>query len=109
MADLRTTYLGLELTNPLVVAACSLCTKMENLHLCQRFGAGAVVLRSLFEEQILADRAHLDDALAVASEAHAEALDFFPPINHADAETICGSVNGPVQTCTFRSLAVSMR
>ncbi|TVR46029.1 MAG: dihydroorotate dehydrogenase-like protein [Planctomycetota bacterium] len=85
MADLATTYLGLPLRNPLVIAASSVTARIENLELCDRFGAGAVVLRSLFEEQILADRSQLEEVLDTASGSHAEAQDYFPPVSHADA------------------------
>ncbi|TVR14463.1 MAG: dihydroorotate dehydrogenase-like protein [Planctomycetota bacterium] len=85
MADLSTTYLGLPLANPLVMAASSATARVENLQLAERFGAGAVVLRSLFEEQILAEQAQLEDTLSQGSEAHVEAQDYFPPVVHADA------------------------
>lgn len=60
MADLRTTYLGIPVANPIVLAASSASSKIENVQLAQRFGVGAVVLHSLFEEQILADRGHFE-------------------------------------------------
>ncbi|MFH1438409.1 MAG: dihydroorotate dehydrogenase-like protein [Pseudomonadota bacterium] len=52
MTDLRTTYMGLELDNPLVVASCSLSKTLEGIRKCADAGAGAVVLKSIFEEQI---------------------------------------------------------
>ena len=85
MADLSTTYLGLPLRNPLVIAASSVTARLENLELAARFGAGAVVLRSLFEEQVLADQANLDEVLGVGAESNPEAQDYFPPVSHADA------------------------
>lgn len=54
MADLSTTYMGLELRNPFVVASCSLSKDVDGLRTCADAGAGAVVLKSLFEEQIWA-------------------------------------------------------
>lgn len=85
MADLSTTYLGCELANPLVVAACPLSGHVDQLQLAERFGVGAVVMRSLFEEQILADKAQLEETLDTGAESFAEATDYFPPIRHADA------------------------
>jgi dihydroorotate dehydrogenase (fumarate) len=52
MADLSTTYMGLELQNPLVVASCSLSKTIDGVRTCADAGAGAIVLKSLFEEQI---------------------------------------------------------
>lgn len=53
--DLTTTYLGLELRNPIIIASSKITSKVENIKHCAAAGAGAVVLKSLFEEQILAE------------------------------------------------------
>ncbi|MBN1357075.1 dihydroorotate dehydrogenase-like protein [bacterium] len=52
MADIHADYMGIRLKNPLIVASCSLVKSVENVQDCERNGAGAVVLKSLFEEQI---------------------------------------------------------
>ena len=52
MPDLSTTYLGLTLKNPLVVSASPLCEEVDNLRRMEDVGAAAVVLHSLFEEQL---------------------------------------------------------
>ncbi len=52
MADLRTRYLGLDLANPIVVASSGLTGSVEAVRRCAEAGAGAVVLKSIFEEQI---------------------------------------------------------
>jgi dihydroorotate dehydrogenase (fumarate) len=52
MADLSTKYMGLELKNPIIVASCSLTKTLDGVRKCADEGAGAVVLKSLFEEQI---------------------------------------------------------
>ena len=52
MAELRTTYLGLELKNPIVIASSPLASTLEGLKKCEESGAGAIVLKSIFEEQI---------------------------------------------------------
>lgn len=62
MADLSTTYLGLKLRNPFVVAACGLTADAEGVRKAAEGGAGAVVLRSLFEEQLRADLSVVTDA-----------------------------------------------
>lgn len=58
--DLSVNYMGLKLRNPLVVSASPLTSTVENIKICEAQGIGAVVLRSLFEEEILAD---LEDQL----------------------------------------------
>jgi len=55
MPDLTTCYLGLPLKNPLIVASCSLTSSLDGVQKCEAAGAGAVVLKSLFEEQLLAN------------------------------------------------------
>jgi dihydroorotate dehydrogenase (fumarate) len=56
MADLSTTYMGLNLRNPLIVASCDLTNSADGVKRCSDAGAGAVVLKSLFEEQITAEK-----------------------------------------------------
>ena len=58
--DLSTSYAGLTLRNPVIVAASSLTSNPENVVQCEKFGAAAVVLKSLYEEQIIADKGKLD-------------------------------------------------
>lgn len=55
MPDLSTLYMGLKLKNPLIVASCGHTKTVEGVRKCADAGAGAVVLKSLFEEQILAE------------------------------------------------------
>jgi dihydroorotate dehydrogenase (fumarate) len=74
MADLSTTYMGLALRNPLIVASCSLTKSVDGVRRCSDAGAGAVVLKSLFEEQILADMHGTDAESKVLW--HPEALDY---------------------------------
>lgn len=52
MTDLKTGYLGLELKNPIIVGSCGLTNSVENIKKLEDNGAGAVVLKSIFEEQI---------------------------------------------------------
>jgi dihydroorotate dehydrogenase (fumarate) len=53
MADLSTTYLGLALRNPLIVSSCGLANSLENIKKMEDAGAAAIVLKSIFEEQIV--------------------------------------------------------
>jgi len=63
MADLRTTYLGLALKNPLVISSSPLTSVPESVERLERAGAVAVVLKSIFEEQIRADVSDMYEAL----------------------------------------------
>ncbi|HTP49323.1 MAG TPA: dihydroorotate dehydrogenase-like protein [Anaeromyxobacteraceae bacterium] len=79
MADLSTRYMGLELQSPLVVASSSLSNKIENFQAAEASGAGAVVVRSLFEEQIEAAESELEEAVSFQSDANPEARSYLPP------------------------------
>jgi dihydroorotate dehydrogenase (fumarate) len=80
MPDLRTTYLGLTLQNPLVVSASPLGADIDTLLRLEEAGAAAVVLPSLFEEQIEHDQLSVHDVLEAGSETFAEALSYFPDL-----------------------------
>ncbi len=77
-ADLNTTYLGLKLQNPLVVAACPLTLQVEWLERLEQAGAGAAVLASLFAEQIEHEEAELLAASEYGSEFYAEHSNWYP-------------------------------
>jgi dihydroorotate dehydrogenase (fumarate) len=79
MADLATEYLGLKLPTPLVLASSALSNRVDNLEMAEGHGAGAVVLRSLFEEQIEAASTVLEEELSRGAESSPEARTYFPP------------------------------
>lgn len=76
--DLSTTYLGLPLKNPLVPSASPLSVKVDNIRFMEDVGAAAVVMHSLFEEQLTQESHQLDHYLDYGSESFAEALTYFP-------------------------------
>jgi dihydroorotate dehydrogenase (fumarate) len=76
--DLSTTYLGLKLRNPLVPSASPLSEEIDNIKRMEDAGAAAVVLYSLFEEQIRFERYELHWHLTHGTESYPEALTYFP-------------------------------
>ncbi len=76
--DLSTTYLGKKLKNPLVPSASPLSRDEASIKLMEDAGAGAVVLESLFEEQILHEKNEIDHYLSQGTESFAESLSYFP-------------------------------
>ena len=78
--DLRTRYLGLELANPLVPSASPLASRIDTLRQLQDAGAAAVVMQSLFEEQIEHESIQLHGVLEWASDSFPEALSYFPEL-----------------------------
>ncbi|OGO40651.1 MAG: dihydroorotate dehydrogenase [Chloroflexi bacterium RBG_16_58_14] len=78
MVDLTTKYLGLNLKNPIVASPSPLSEKVENVVQLEAAGASAVVMYSLFEEQIIHESLELDHFLNRGTESFAEALSYFP-------------------------------
>ncbi len=78
MTDLSTSYLGLTLKNPLVASASPLSEDIDNIRRMEDAGAAAVVLHSLFEEQITLESHDLDFHLTHGTDSFAEALSYFP-------------------------------
>jgi dihydroorotate dehydrogenase (fumarate) len=76
--NLSTTYLGLQLKNPLVPSASPLSQKLDGIRRLEDAGASAIVLYSLFEEEIEGESHLLDHYLNVGTESTAEALSYFP-------------------------------
>ena len=78
MIDLSTTYLGLKLRTPLVPSASPLSQELDSIRRLEDSGASAIVLSSLFEEQLRQESIELDHRLGEHSESFAEALSYLP-------------------------------
>ena len=78
MTDLTTRYLGLNLKNPLVASASPLSEKVDTVKQLEQAGISAVVMYSLFEEQIIHESLELDHYLNYGTESFAEALTYLP-------------------------------
>lgn len=76
--NIETTYLGLKLKNPLVASASPVSKEADSIRRVEEAGASAVVLFSLFEEQIIAESEALSHYLDYGSESFAEAMSYFP-------------------------------
>jgi dihydroorotate dehydrogenase (fumarate) len=78
MIDLNTTYLGLKLATPLVASASPLSRDVDGIRRLEDAGASAVVLYSLFEEQLRQEEMDLDYHLNAGTESFAESITYFP-------------------------------
>lgn len=74
MADLSTNYMGFELRNPIVAGSCGLTNSVANIRRLEQAGVGAVVLKSLFEEQVAAEMADVERGASLYT--HTEAADY---------------------------------
>lgn len=78
---IQASYMGLELNSPIIVSACTLSNHTDNIVQMEDNGAGAVVMFSLFEEQIKKEEADFKRILSHTSNAFPEALDYFPELD----------------------------
>lgn len=85
--NIHSTYMGLKLNSPIVVSACPLSEQTDNIVKMEDNGAGAVVLFSLFEEQIRKEEARFKGVMSKTTNSFAEALDFFPGLDDFDIGT----------------------
>jgi len=109
--DLTTTYMGMTLKNPIVPSASPLSESLDNIRRMEDAGAAAVVMYSLFEEQITLESHQLDHHLTYGTDSFGEALSYFPDLEtyhvgpddylslisrakHAVDIPIIGSLNG---------------
>lgn len=82
MTDLTTRYLGMSLKNPLVASASPLSKKVDTVKKLEDSGVSAVVMYSLFEEQITNESKVLDHFLSFGTNSFQEAMNFFPEMDH---------------------------
>ena len=111
MIDLSTTYLGLKLKNPLVASASPLSEKLDSARRLEDAGVSAIVMYSLFEEQVIRESLELDHYLSLGTHTYAEAITYLPDVGRyslgpeayvenvyrlkkATAIPIIGSLNG---------------
>lgn len=106
--DLSTSYLGMTLKNPLVVgAAAPLTEDLDNIKRMEDAGASAIVLHSLFEEQLRHERLELHHHLEYGTHSFAEALTYFPEpdIFHVDCEVYLKHIQQAKQTVAIPIIA----
>ncbi len=83
MSRLKTTYMGIELKNPLIIGACNLTLDIDMAKKMEDAGAAAIVFKSLFEEQINLESLQMEEELNEYTERNAEMINLFPDLQHA--------------------------
>src|SRR6516164_9261830 len=78
MIDVSTKYLGLKLNGPIVISSTPLSESLENVRRMEDSGAAAIVLTSLFEEQLVLESRALDEDLSRGTESFAESINYLP-------------------------------
>jgi len=124
--NLETTYMGMELTSPLIASAGPLCGSLENIKKLEDAGAAGVVMFSLFEEQLRHEAAAIEYLTNAGRDSSGEALSYLPDVGEeyymtsdrylgilarASSETdipVLGSLNG-VSTEGWIEYAIQMQ
>lgn len=83
MANLATRFMGLTLGNPIIAGASDLTGNLDSIKRMEQTGVGAVVLKSLFEEQIQLERFRLEEDLHAGENVYSEMTSIFPKLEHA--------------------------
>ncbi len=86
MVDLTCRYMGLELKNPVIAGASALTSNMQSIRRIEEAGAAALVISSLFEEQVQLSKFQLDEELESRDNYYAEMTNMFPKVEHAGPE-----------------------
>lgn len=86
MKNLKTKFMGIEINSPIVVGASNMVANLDNLKKAEENGAGAIVYKSLFEEQIQLERFQLEEELNEFNDIYAEMLTIHPSFNYAGPE-----------------------
>lgn len=86
MVDLTCKYMGLELKNPVVAGASALTKNIQTIKRIEEAGAAALVITSLFEEQVQLSQFMLDEELKSRDNYYAEMTSMFPDVEHAGPE-----------------------
>lgn len=85
--NLKTTYMGIELKSPIILGACNISDDLNELMIAEQNGVGAIVFKSLFEEQIQLERLQFEERLTQYDHIHAEMINIHPRIEYAGSET----------------------
>jgi dihydroorotate dehydrogenase (fumarate) len=83
MADLSINYMGLKLKNPIIAGSSNLTLNMNNVKAMEEAGIGAIVYKSLFEEQVNFESADFDESMRAYNDRHAEMSKMYPEMEHA--------------------------
>ena len=86
MGSLQTHFMGLTLANPIVAGSSDLTSNVDSIKRIEDAGAGAIVLKSLFEEQVQLERFKLEEDLEAGNDLYGEMATIFPKLQHAGAK-----------------------
>lgn len=86
MKDLKTKYMGIEINNPIILGSCDMVTNTDALKKAEELGVGAIVYKSLFEEQIQLETFQMDEQLKEFNDINAEMITTHPKMEHNEPD-----------------------
>jgi dihydroorotate dehydrogenase (fumarate) len=103
--NLKANYMGLELDSPIIVGSSNLTTKIANLKKYQEAGAGAVVFKSLFEEQLHLENLQLSQTKDEYENRHMEMETIFPNLDHGGPKEYLASIKAAIKSVDIPVIA----
>lgn len=85
MANISTSFMGINMSSPIVVGSSTLSNHTDNIKRAEDAGAGGLVIHSLFQEQIELEAMEIEEELLISSDHFPESLTYFPQMKHAGA------------------------
>ena len=86
MKNLETTYMGIKLENPIILGASNISSSLKQLKKAEEQGVGAIVYKSLFEEQVQLESLQLEERLGQYADIHAEMTSLYPNVEFSEAD-----------------------
>ena len=105
MNKLKTKYMGIELSNPVIIGASNLVTDLDTLKKAEEQGAAAVVYKSLFEEEIQLESFQMEERLNEFNDLYAEMVQIHPNIEHAGPEEHLFNIRKACETLSIPIIA----
>ena len=105
MNKLKTKYMGLELDNPIILGASNLVRNIDTLKKAEDLGVGAIVYKSLFEEEIQLESFQLNEKLTEFNDLHAEMVTIHPDIEHGGPDEHLLKVSKAVESLSIPVIA----
>src|ERR1035437_7868998 len=105
MNKLKTNYMGIELNNPIILGASNLVTDLDNLKKAEELGAGAIVYRSLFEEQIQLEKLQLDERLTEFNDINAEMITTHPQADYSGPDEYLSGIRKAKESLSIPLIA----
>ncbi len=100
MKNLETTFMGIKLSNPIILGASSISSNLEQLQKAELHGVGAIVYKTLFEEQVQLENLQLDEQLSMYDDIHAEMTRIEPQIEYSDIDYHLSKLQKAKETLT---------